>query len=232
MELLAARRSRATKEAVGRYDPDVVKVEDLVKRQYPLVFRLLTCSFRKGDINPKCCQKDYLDENSEARPSASATGVRHFATDHAVPAARRAVRCERCVDARGLGRDCIRYLGLGSDQSPIGKSRNSLRAEISPWIGIRPFLEISGIALLGRTREPGGSTMSPPQVTPESPNPSGVVGLVVKPRVIAAADANEVMREQLDFLIEHSQGGPCGCLQCERYVRARTLLLEAFRTGP
>jgi hypothetical protein len=74
--------------------------------------------------------------------------------------------------------------------------------------------------------------MSPPQVTPESPNPSGVVGLVVKPRVIAAADANEVMREQLDFLIEHAQGWHCGCLQCERYVRARTLLLEAFRTGP
>jgi hypothetical protein len=37
-------------------------------------------------------------------------GVRHFATDHAVsPSARRAVRCERCFDARGLGRDCIRY---------------------------------------------------------------------------------------------------------------------------
>ena len=43
--------------------------------------------------------------------------------------------------------------------------------------------------------------MSPPQVTPESPNPSGVVGLVVKPRVIAAADANEVMREQLDAIL-------------------------------
>ena len=56
--------------------------------------------------------------------------------------------------------------------------------------------------------------------------------MVVKPRVIAAADANEVMREQLDLLIEHAQGGHCGCLQCERYVRARTLLLEAFRTGP
>ena len=56
--------------------------------------------------------------------------------------------------------------------------------------------------------------------------------MVMKPRVIAAADADEVMREQLDFLIEHAQGGPCGCLECERYVRARTLLLEAFRTGP
>jgi hypothetical protein len=74
--------------------------------------------------------------------------------------------------------------------------------------------------------------MSPPQVKSANPNPSGVVGLVVKPRVIAAADADEVMREQLDFLIEHAQDGPCGCLQCERYVRARSLLLEAFRTVP
>jgi len=73
--------------------------------------------------------------------------------------------------------------------------------------------------------------MSLPKVTPDTANPSGVVGLVVKPRVIAAADANEVMREQLDFLIGHAQGGPCGCSQCKRYLRARSLLLEAFRTG-
>jgi hypothetical protein len=74
--------------------------------------------------------------------------------------------------------------------------------------------------------------MSPPRVTLESANPSDVVGLVVKPQVIAAADANEVMREQLDFLIEHAQGGSCGCPLCERYLRARTLLLEAFQPEP
>jgi hypothetical protein len=36
------------------------------------------------------------------------------------------------------------------------------------------------------------------------------------------------MREQLDFLIEHAQAGPCGCTQCFRYQRARTVLLELF----
>jgi hypothetical protein len=70
--------------------------------------------------------------------------------------------------------------------------------------------------------------MSPTQVTPEIANPSVQVGLVVRPRVIVAADANDVMREQLEFLIEHAQCGDCGCPQCERYFHVRTLLLEAF----
>jgi len=71
--------------------------------------------------------------------------------------------------------------------------------------------------------------MSPTQVTPEIANPSGQVGLVsTKSRVIAAANANDVMREQLEFLIDHAEAGDCGCPQCERYIRARTLLLQAF----
>jgi hypothetical protein len=36
------------------------------------------------------------------------------------------------------------------------------------------------------------------------------------------------MREQLEFLIEHVEAGVCGCVQCQRYLRARSLLLEAF----
>jgi hypothetical protein len=70
--------------------------------------------------------------------------------------------------------------------------------------------------------------MSPTQVRPENASPSPQVGLVVRPRVIAAADPNDVMREQLEFLIEHAQAGDCGCQQCGRYFRLRTLLLEAF----
>ncbi len=70
--------------------------------------------------------------------------------------------------------------------------------------------------------------MSPTQITPEIANPEATVGLATKPRVVVAADANDVMREQLEFLIEHAQGGDCGCAQCNRYHRARTLLLEAF----
>jgi hypothetical protein len=50
--------------------------------------------------------------------------------------------------------------------------------------------------------------------------------------VVVAADANDVIREQLDFLIEHAQGGDCGCEQCNRYHRVRMLLLEAFTESP
>jgi len=74
--------------------------------------------------------------------------------------------------------------------------------------------------------------MSPTQIKPEIANADATVGLVTKPRVVVAADVNEVMREQLEFLIEHAQGGDCGCPQCNRYHRARTLLLEAFAESP
>ena len=74
--------------------------------------------------------------------------------------------------------------------------------------------------------------MSPTQITPVVTNADGTVGLVTKPRVVVAADMNDVMREQLEFLIEHSQGGDCGCSQCNRYHRVRTLLLEAFTESP
>ena len=46
--------------------------------------------------------------------------------------------------------------------------------------------------------------------------------------IIAAANANEVMREQLDYLIEHAGGGTCGCRECQRYLRAHALLTEIF----
>jgi len=74
--------------------------------------------------------------------------------------------------------------------------------------------------------------MSPPLVTQGRATPSDEAGKDVKPRVIAAAEVNEVMREQLELLIEHARGGTCGCAECDRYLRARNLLLEAFRTAP
>ena len=69
---------------------------------------------------------------------------------------------------------------------------------------------------------------------PKSASSSGgTVGLVTKPRVVVAADANEVMREQLEFLIEHAENGVCGCELCKRYLRARSLLLtELFPESP
>ena len=57
---------------------------------------------------------------------------------------------------------------------------------------------------------------------------AGSSGLSARPMAIAAADPNQVMREQLDYLIEHAGGGVCGCAQCHRYLRARSLLMEIF----
>jgi len=50
-------------------------------------------------------------------------------------------------------------------------------------------------------------------------------------RTIVAADTHDVMREQLDFLIEHAQHRVRGCSQCYRYLRARAVLMEIFSTA-
>jgi len=66
--------------------------------------------------------------------------------------------------------------------------------------------------------------MSPTQGTPENANAATTARLATRPRIVA--DANDVMRDQLEFLIEHAENGVCGCEQCERYLRARALLLK------
>ena len=70
--------------------------------------------------------------------------------------------------------------------------------------------------------------MSPIQVTPEKANSAETAQLATRPLVIAAANVNDVMLEQLEYLIEHAQGGICGCAQCTRYLRARSVLMEVF----
>jgi len=48
-------------------------------------------------------------------------------------------------------------------------------------------------------------------------------------RVPEPADENDVLREQLEYLIAHvSEQGVCGCPDCERYLRVRSVLLEIF----
>ena len=74
--------------------------------------------------------------------------------------------------------------------------------------------------------------MSPTQGKPDDANPAAAVQLATRPGVIQAADANDVMREQLEYLIEHAQNGLCGCEQCQRYSRARALLMEVFADSP
>ena len=65
--------------------------------------------------------------------------------------------------------------------------------------------------------------MSPTQGKPDNANAATAAQLATRPGT--AADANDVMRDQLEWLIEHAQNGVCGCEQCERYLRARALLL-------
>jgi hypothetical protein len=49
------------------------------------------------------------------------------------------------------------------------------------------------------------------------------------PRIPEPADETDVMREQLEYLIEHAaHEGPCGCSECQRYLRVRSILLEIF----
>ena len=39
----------------------------------------------------------------------------------------------------------------------------------------------------------------------------------------------DLLREQLDYLIEHTEVHPqCGCGECRRFLRAQAVLLEIF----
>ena len=70
--------------------------------------------------------------------------------------------------------------------------------------------------------------MSPTHVTQTSDPAATARRFATHPHVIEAAGADDVMRDQLECLIEHAKGGSCGCALCQRYQRARTLLLEIF----
>ena len=44
-----------------------------------------------------------------------------------------------------------------------------------------------------------------------------------------SADGCAVMREQLEYLIDHAtEQVECGCSECRRYLRVRSILLEIF----
>jgi hypothetical protein len=46
---------------------------------------------------------------------------------------------------------------------------------------------------------------------------------------IESANENDIMLEQLEYLIDHTAGHvQCGCSECRRYLRARSILLEIF----
>ena len=71
--------------------------------------------------------------------------------------------------------------------------------------------------------------MSPTEVKPETAGAASAATAPARPfLVVAPAGAADVMREQLDFLIEHTAAGNCGCSICHRYERAQTVLLDLF----
>jgi hypothetical protein len=52
---------------------------------------------------------------------------------------------------------------------------------------------------------------------------------VKSPAAAPAPDEGDILLEQLEYLIEHTQeGGMCACTECERYARVRAALLEIF----
>jgi len=49
------------------------------------------------------------------------------------------------------------------------------------------------------------------------------------PGIPETADESEILREQLEYLIEHTaEEMQCGCSECQRYLRVRSILLEIF----
>lgn len=59
--------------------------------------------------------------------------------------------------------------------------------------------------------------------------PSGVkIGREMRP-VIAAANADDVMREQFDYIMEHVAAVGCGCRTCKKYLLLRKILLSTFK---
>src|ERR1017187_5594683 len=52
-------------------------------------------------------------------------------------------------------------------------------------------------------------------------------------RIPDPADETDILREQLDYLIEHTaRNAQCGCSACQRYLKVRSALLEIFGGPP
>jgi hypothetical protein len=52
-------------------------------------------------------------------------------------------------------------------------------------------------------------------------------------RIPESADETDILREQLEYLIEHAAANvQCGCSECQRYSKVRSILLEIFAEPP
>lgn len=74
-------------------------------------------------------------------------------------------------------------------------------------------------------KDGGGEMAAHAELDGTKATPHNAVSL---PRISEPADENDVMREQLEYLIAHAAEGACGCSACQRYLRVRSALLEIF----
>jgi hypothetical protein len=68
--------------------------------------------------------------------------------------------------------------------------------------------------------------MEPTQLTRGNAAPTVLPPLQ---RVVAAADEQDAMREQLEYVFENIHDGVCRCPECEKYKALRLLLLDPFK---
>jgi hypothetical protein len=76
---------------------------------------------------------------------------------------------------------------------------------------------------LSRKRVPGGSETARPEPEAAAPGVSPAV------RIVAPAPSDEVMHDQLDYLLRHA-GGDClaRCVDCRRLAEVQQTLLRPF----
>jgi hypothetical protein len=54
-----------------------------------------------------------------------------------------------------------------------------------------------------------------------------------RPKIPEPADETEILREQLEYLMDHTaRNAQCGCSECRRYQKVRAALLEIFTEPP
>lgn len=55
---------------------------------------------------------------------------------------------------------------------------------------------------------------------------------VVSGHVVESASIEDVLRDQLELLIEHTRSGVCGCEQCVRFLNVKKWLTSPFSDSP
>ena len=58
------------------------------------------------------------------------------------------------------------------------------------------------------------------------------IPLSILPKSVRLQETDDILREQLEYLIDHASGKIVpNCSECRRYLQVRSLLLQIFRTS-